>query len=238
MVLCLASRFLGLMVRLKNNRILGSITHGQTSHAFLVSSSGPSVEGSYFENIVGLNDAVGFMQREDSQLTMDRATFAVGGDSLLFDPWTTPQAGLQLNATIRHVLTARASLGISVAATAEIGMINVDYSAFGAVDQLFQNATPGANIVELCDDLSCEVPFDVDAYGSGAYLIPPPSLSEAGEQGSQIGAEGRYRYHDGVLTACPLWPWPMEERILAETGRSVTWEANGGLWRSLEGVYP
>lgn len=52
-----------------------------------------------------------------------------------------------------------------------------------------------------------------------------------------MGAEVLYRYKDGALTRQRLWPWPMEDRIRAETGISVTWEAQGGLWRTLDGVY-
>jgi hypothetical protein len=36
------------------------------------------------------------------------------------------------------------------------------------------------------------------------------------------GARLSHRYIDGVLTNEPLWPWPMEERIQAELGISVT----------------
>jgi hypothetical protein len=36
------------------------------------------------------------------------------------------------------------------------------------------------------------------------------------------GARLTHRYVDGVLTDIPLWPWPMEERIQAELGISVT----------------
>jgi len=58
-----------------------------------------------------------------------------------------------------------------------------------------------------------------------------------------MGAEVLYCYVDGVLTDEPLWPWPMEDRIFKETqelfgqGISVTWEANGGLWKTLDGIY-
>ena len=41
--------------------------------------------------------------------------------------------------------------------------------------------------------------------------------SQSGE-----GARLTHRYVDGVLTNEPLWPWPMEERIQAELGYSVT----------------
>lgn len=43
--------------------------------------------------------------------------------------------------------------------------------------------------------------------------------------GTQYQGEGARllnRYVDGVLTDQPLWPWPMEERIQAELGLSVT----------------
>lgn len=36
------------------------------------------------------------------------------------------------------------------------------------------------------------------------------------------GARLTHRYVDGILTDQPLWPWPMEERIQAEMGLSVT----------------
>jgi hypothetical protein len=36
------------------------------------------------------------------------------------------------------------------------------------------------------------------------------------------GARLTHRYIDGVLTSGPLWPWPMESRIQAELGFSVT----------------
>jgi hypothetical protein len=36
------------------------------------------------------------------------------------------------------------------------------------------------------------------------------------------GARLTHRYVDGVLTNEPLWPWPMEDRIQAELGISVT----------------
>jgi hypothetical protein len=38
------------------------------------------------------------------------------------------------------------------------------------------------------------------------------------------GARLTHRYVDGVLTSEPLWPWPMEGRIQAELGISVTTE--------------
>jgi len=42
-------------------------------------------------------------------------------------------------------------------------------------------------------------------------------ISQTGE-----GARLTYRYIDGVMTTEPLWPWPMEDRIMSELGYSVT----------------
>ncbi|OGG07391.1 hypothetical protein A2872_03665 [Candidatus Gottesmanbacteria bacterium RIFCSPHIGHO2_01_FULL_42_12] len=74
---------------------------------------------------------------------------------------------------------------------------------------------------------TANVSWETTIYGDGAYLMP----------GSPQGATVIYRYQDGILTNVPLWPWPMEERIVFEAGISVTWATNGGLWKTLNGVY-
>ena len=85
--------------------------------------------------------------------------------------------------------------------------------------------------------------FNTAKYGKGAYLMHAPNLLTDGENNSPMGAEVLYRYVDGVLTDEPLWPWPMEERIKAETleilGTTIspTYEAYGGIWKTLEDVY-
>jgi hypothetical protein len=79
--------------------------------------------------------------------------------------------------------------------------------------------------------------FDTATYGYGAYLMRPSALKGLGENGADIGAEVLYQYKDGVLTDVPLWPWPMEDRIMNELGVSVTYESKGGLWKTLDGVY-
>jgi len=87
--------------------------------------------------------------------------------------------------------------------------------------------------------------FDTATYGRGGYLFIPDSSPciGAGEGGEDVGATVLYRYVDGVLTSDPLWPWPMEDRIVAETAlyttqqTSVTWESMGGIWATLDGIY-
>jgi len=85
--------------------------------------------------------------------------------------------------------------------------------------------------------------FNTAKYGHGAYLIQPSALDGLGEGGGNVGAEVLYKYTDGVLGTDPLWPWPMEGRILAEAEVSVTYSVNqgngeeGGLWKTLEDIY-
>jgi hypothetical protein len=79
--------------------------------------------------------------------------------------------------------------------------------------------------------------YDTFTYGKGAYLMVPDALQGQGAGGADMGAEVLYQAQDRVLTNQPLWPWPMEDRYYQETGRSVTWEAHGGLWKSLDGAY-
>jgi hypothetical protein len=98
----------------------------------------------------------------------------------------------------------------------------------------------GANGVTLnSTDKTLDPGYDTATYGQGAYLFVPPGspLKGAGQNGADIGPTILYEYVDGVLTNTPLWPWPMEDRIMAERGISVTWAANGGLWKTLDNVY-
>lgn len=98
-----------------------------------------------------------------------------------------------------------------------------------------QMVPPGLDRSEKCNTLN---PGYDARYGKGAYLMASAALKGKGEAGADIGASVIYRYQNGVLTGVPLWPWPMEARILAEFHLSPTWEAKGGIWKSLAGVYP
>jgi hypothetical protein len=100
------------------------------------------------------------------------------------------------------------------------------------------NTTDGTTLVTT--DKTVKPGYDTLTYGRGAYLFVPPtsSLKGAGQGGADIGANIIYEYVDGQLTNTPLWPWPMEDRIMAEKGISVTHAANGGIWQTLSGVYP
>lgn len=87
-------------------------------------------------------------------------------------------------------------------------------------------------------DVTTKPNYKTSTYGLGTYLTPAPNLTRQGQSGADIGAHITYEYVNGVLTSTPLWPWPMESRILADTGRSVTYASGGGIWKTLAGVYP
>lgn len=61
-------------------------------------------------------------------------------------------------------------------------------------------------------------------FKNGSYIYVPDDspCKSAGENGEDIGANVVYRYVNGVLTNEPLWPWPMNQRILDELGYDVT----------------
>jgi hypothetical protein len=78
--------------------------------------------------------------------------------------------------------------------------------------------------------------YNTSTYGRGAYLMPAPALKGLGSAGGDMGAHITCRYDNGSLTSTPLWPWPMEGRILAAGGKSVTYATGGGIWNTLSGV--
>lgn len=111
------------------------------------------------------------------------------------------------------------------------------YDMYGGYGPLYQTANitpPNLNSHEI----QANPNYNTSVYGYGAYLMVPAALKGGGENGTSIGAEILYEYENGILTGIPLWPWPMEERIVDEFGASPTWEVNGGLWNTLNGVYP
>ena len=116
--------------------------------------------------------------------------------------------------------------------TAINGSLSHSYSDF------WQNGSIGTDLVST--DKQVDPGYDTNKYGRGAYLFIPPNspLKHAGQNGQDIGANIIYESVDGDLTSTPLWPWPMEDRIKAERGISVTWASSGGIWKTLDGVYP
>jgi hypothetical protein len=83
---------------------------------------------------------------------------------------------------------------------------------YGGIDtDMRQNAID--NFTSVQDSLIEKVFIDWPNYPSG-----PRNLATMNGEGARL----THRYVDGVLTNEPLWPWPMEARIQAEMGISVT----------------
>jgi len=116
----------------------------------------------------------------------------------------------------------------------EYSSISNLYNNIYGVTTCFLTGT-SAGTGDMCNTINPN--YNTNTYGKGAYLMVPPALKGKGENSGDIGAEVLYKYVNGVKTSEPLWPWPMEDRIKAETGISVTYEANGGIWKTLDGVY-
>ncbi|MBA4374489.1 MAG: hypothetical protein C0402_16690 [Thermodesulfovibrio sp.] len=141
----------------------------------------------------------------------------------------TKTQGAGANALVANNSYLTGSNGISAVTSASL---TSRYNNFYSVTTQYSG-----NVLNRAGDRNIIPSYDTFTYGKGAYLMVPAALKGQGEGGAGIGAEVLYRYQDGVLTAQPLWPWPMEERIIQETGMSVTWEAKGGLWKTLSNVY-
>jgi hypothetical protein len=90
------------------------------------------------------------------------------------------------------------------------------------------------NFTPVGSDFTVDPQFNTAVFGNGAYLMGPTALAlqTAAADGGMMGAQVLMRYQDGNPTNVPLWPWPMEARIVAEQGTSPTfdiWNGPGGL---------
>jgi hypothetical protein len=108
-------------------------------------------------------------------------------------------------------------------------------SVSGSYNDFYGNGSNGTTLGST--DSTANPNYNTATYGRGAYLMPAPALLGKGSGGADVGAHIIYQYDHGSLTSVPLWPWPMEGRILAATGKSVTYSSAGGIWKTLIGVY-
>lgn len=222
--------------RVDRNRTFGSVFYGHDYHGLNIISANQQLHGNSVENsvFIGNDDSLmgfgipytGIFQRADDNLTIDHLTLvnhqtAVSLSHDSSNPWFDIIGDLS-NSSILN-----GTNGISVANYTEITTdLNHRYNNFYNVGTLYTGTSQGQG------EISIDPGYDTTTYGKGAYLFVPPALKAQGEGGADIGAEILYQSEQGSQTSQPLWPWPMEARICAETanilgeGISVTYESN------------
>lgn len=95
----------------------------------------------------------------------------------------------------------------------DAGFINTKPFGTGAINPILDYATVYGN--DLAGNGSREV---VDTLGN--LTITNSRIEGSTNMGT--GARLTNRYENGVLTNVPLWPWPMDSRVQAELGFTVT----------------
>ncbi|MBI3180635.1 MAG: hypothetical protein HYZ28_00580 [Myxococcales bacterium] len=216
------------------NRLLGNVAQGAWRIGFLIGSERASIAGNRLADNVTIGAGIGVYQRADSELRVTALTAVDSVTHYRCDQSPAPKdPGFSVKATVRNSAFIDGGYGFVLSADPSVSMDH-DHNSFEAV------GTPWLGTDAGTSERFLTAGFEVSRYGRGGYLFVPEgsALRGAGEAGSDIGADVRFRYENGEKTNVPLWPWPMESRIFAETGASVTWESDGGLWRSLEGIYP
>ncbi|UCH80902.1 MAG: hypothetical protein JSW20_14370 [Nitrospiraceae bacterium] len=229
-----------------NNELYGNVVYDfDSSIGFKIQSKIYNVTGNRYLNNVSINNKWGFSQAADDDLIVDKLTvvgatgYAFGVQAYNYEP---KDPAFAMNGVLKNSVLMSSDTGLSLNETTYLEKFTNEYYIYSnkkGSDPLTYNfkkmATQGTG--ERIDQPN----YDISNFGKGAYLIALAEYKVQGEGGSDIGAEVLYRYHDRKLTNVPLWPWPMENRICAETGYSVTYEngctKGGGLWRTIDGVY-
>ncbi|MCF6150566.1 MAG: hypothetical protein E3K37_18205 [Candidatus Kuenenia sp.] len=214
------------------NKICGNTMYGLSGWSYSVSSILHRIEGNRFYDNVSINTANGFYQRADADLQVRNLTI-VDTNNIAFAlqeySYEPKDSDYVINGDLRNSILQSGDKGLSVnsAKSPRLESFTNEYN------NLYDfNTTYSAAATQGTGNISVYTGWNTNKYGKGAYLFVPEASEPAtsGENGARMGAEVLYCYHDGVLTNAPLWPWPMEDRILAETGISVTWESRGGIW--------
>ena len=221
----------GLYNDTSHNRWYGNVAIGgpNIEKAVLAETDGAahSVNNWEFYNNVFLNAKVGVTNIGAADgagwIFQNNTVAGMGGTATLW----SDGSGASIATSNNSFLSAPSGVKTSNSAS-----LTSRYNNFSAITTQYSGT-----ISDKTGDKNIIPSYDTFTYGKGAYLMVPDALAGQGASSANMGAEVLSQYKDGVLTAQPLWPWPMEDRYYQETGRSITWEANGGLWKTLNGVY-
>lgn len=212
------------------NRFLANVAYGPLETAVLVSWTAPGgtlrPNGTVIRDHVTIANVNGVFLRADAMVSAEHLTLVAAASAF---PITPNQMATQpIGFSLTNSVLSQGDMGIAYAADPIIVLTDHHDNVFDRMSTPYVSAAiAGENEPMLSID------WPTATYGNGAYLMRPPPLATAGSGGGPVGAEILYRTIDGELTTTPLWPWPLEDRIRNETGMSVTWEANGGLWHTL-----
>lgn len=172
-----------------------------------------------------------------------------GGLALSYRPSCPNQYSAVANASGNSFLNTWSGLAANAAANNYINAHNYNnfYNMYGGYGPLYMAAYMVPSSLNT-HEIQTNPNYDISTYGLGAYLVVPDVLKGNGESGANIGAEVLYEYQNGILTGIPLWPWPMEQRVINEFqgsngyGISATYSDDGnghtgGFWKTLCGAY-
>ncbi|MEZ4271703.1 MAG: hypothetical protein R3C68_09810 [Myxococcota bacterium] len=220
----------------------GNVVRGPFAWSYVMSGDRLVDEG-VFSNNVAMQGRRGLFVRQVADLRVRRMTAAeISATALAASPENQlSPVPSSIGVRVRDSVVVMAAEGFSVSSSTAIVFFDNDFN------DLFSVTSPYANQASMGpNEISIDPEFQIATYSAGAYL--QAVLPGQGENGASMGAEVLYRYveaapadtppGEGVVTDIPLWPWPMEQRILDEFSVSVTFEANGGIWPHLDGVYP
>ena len=224
-----------------NNSYYGNVVYGVNDDCYYsyVGDNGGGIinTGNFFSNNVCISPTLYAFQNHDSTTT------TVQNSTVVSATWSSGAHWMDTGSlTFKDNSVINASYGFKLVGGTLAHTYNNYYNMTHA-PTIFDGLT--GDTTEFCNDSTggctsngINPVYDTATYGNGAYLMVPTALQGQGESGGDIGAKVLYRYVDGVLTTTPLWPWPMEDRIYAETGYSPTYSAHGGIWTTLANLYP
>ena len=233
-----------------NIRIIGSVTYdilksvaSNWNAGFGIGCAYNSVHSGEFKNNVTINTGRGIAFCCDPDHTIKNNTIVDAIYGITYNEMYCSRGGVDSGATITNNVIIDSTYGIVLGNRDDTCNGSLRGTISHSYNNYYNNTSNYDGTSAQTGDETFNPVYDTATYGYGAYLIQPSALDGEGISGENMGAEVLYRYEDEVLTDVPLWPWPMEDRILSESGVSPTYSEDqgsgesGGLWKTLNGVY-
>lgn len=192
------------------NRVIGNVALGIAQEAFALAAKMMPITSNQFVDNVSIGGGYSFFIRADVALAIKRSTAVDCMSCIAMSPETTDMASATQSSVI-----VRSAVAFDSSTSPLVLAFDHHHNVLSDVVTPYRNTMAGPGEVML------DPGYDTARYGKGAYLIRPPALATLGD-GGPAGAEILYRSVDGVVSRTPLWPWPMNARILGERGVDVT----------------